>query len=1166
MDTGALKKFAQQARRSLMGQVRSRIDFILSGDTALHREHAKTIETLRQEISTSSVESVVERVAYLWFNRFVALRYMDVNNYTFIGILTPKDNHTHPEILQEAKEGNISKELEHYIKLKVIEDIQSGRTPSQNPQQDVYRLLLVATCNYYHSLMPFIFEEIADYTELLMPEDLLSDASILKEVRSVLTEDTCRDVEVIGWLYQFYISEKKDQVFDDLKKNIKINTENIPAATQLFTPHWIVRYLVENSLGRLWMLNHPGSSLKADMEYYIEPVDEEKDYLKVESPEELKICDPACGSGHMLTYTFDLLYKIYEEEGYNQKDIPTLILKNNLYGIEIDERAGELAAFALYMKAVEKDKLFFERKLQPNICVLENITFEKGELNQYMDEVGGNLFTMPLQNTLSQFEEAKNFGSLIRPEVTDVQDVITILEEKEMGSNLLLHHIHKNVLRVLHQVEYLSSRYHVVIANPPYMGAKGMTERLKSWAQTSYPISKYDLFSMFIERNLQLTMQKGLVSMITMQSWLFLSTYENLRLFILKEGAIASMAHLGPRAFDSIGGEVVSTSAFIIQKDASNEYLGIFLDIRKGINEREKRELLIIKSEQTIFHARSIDFHKMPCSPIAYWVNEQILNSFSNNKSVSDVALPKQGLSTCNNDLFLRQWHEVPIAHIGFGYKNRNIAASSDLKWFPYNKGGSFRKWYGNNEYILNWKNDGKDVHQYNNVPMDYNGAPVRGKNYYFKEGMTWSSLAGIFSGRLSPQGFAFDAKGPVLFSTDEKYNIEVLMGYLNSRVALMFLEILAPTLDFNQGPIGRMPLPNNSPDLGNIIKILVGLSKQDWDSYETSWDFTTIPILQDNHNHKILKDSIDKFRSNQWEMTLKMQNLEKENNRIFIEAYCLQDKFTPDVPLEQITLSGNPYYNYGVGKNEDEYELLFKIDTINELISYAVGCMFGRYSLDKPGLVLANAGETLKDYLKQIPNPTFTPDKDNVIPLLDGEWFNDDVTERFRQFLKVTFGEEHYDENLAFIEDAIGKDIRSYFVKDFYNDHVKRYKKRPIYWLFSSPKGSFNAMIYLHRYRPDTVSIVLNEYLREFRTKLTSTKVNLEHLQVSANSSQSEKTKALKEIDKIKKIIDEVDEYERDILYPLAMQKIEIDLDDGVKVNYNKFGKALKVIKGMDE
>ena len=592
METAKLRKFAQFARRSLIEQVGAKLKLVLAEESPARRESPLAIKKLEEAIAEQGKEQVVERVAYIWFNRLVALRFMDVNRYNRIGVVSPAEGQFQPEILADAKMGHIDEEMVVENTRKRVFALLDGKMPSQDPQGEAYRLLVVAACNYWYSAMPFLFERIDDYTELLMPDDLLSGNSILAYTREAMTPDACEDVEVIGWLYQFYISEKKDQVFEALKKNQKIKPANIPAATQLFTPHWIVRYLVDNSLGRLWMLNRPNSALVHQMEYYIPPEETEADFLKIEGPEELKVCDPACGSGHMLTYAFDLLYAIYEEEGYEPSEIPEKILTHNLYGIELDERAGELAAFALTMKARARQRRFFNKGIKPNICVLEKVSFTPDELEEYMNAVGRDLFTQGLRETLQQFEEADNFGSLILPKLTNVTDVLAELETKNLGSNLFLADTHSKVLKVLRMAEALSPRYAVVVANPPYMGGKGMNGRLGAWAKENYPKSKSDLFAMFIERNLDMAVTGGAVAMITMQSWMFLSSFEALRGRILNQHTILSMAHLGARAFDSIGGEVVSTTAFVLENTHKPHYRGAFLRLVDGNSEAEKMAMM----------------------------------------------------------------------------------------------------------------------------------------------------------------------------------------------------------------------------------------------------------------------------------------------------------------------------------------------------------------------------------------------------------------------------------------------------------------------------------------------------------------------------------------------------------------------------------------------
>ncbi|MCF5096845.1 BREX-1 system adenine-specific DNA-methyltransferase PglX, partial [Pseudomonas gessardii] len=578
METTRLKKFAQHARRLLLEQVGAKLALVLDASSAARRENPQAVAQLEKQIAASNREQLIDKVAYTWFNRFCALRFMDVNAYTRIRVVSPADEgQFQPEILAEAKAGHIDEDRVPEKISRQIQALLSGTAPSHDPQQEAYRLLVVAECNSFHSAMPYLFERIADYTELLMPDDLLSGNSVLAYTREAMTPEACTDVEVIGWLYQFYISEKKDAVFEGLKKNQKINPDNIPAATQLFTPHWIVRYLVENSLGRLWMLNHPGSGLAGQMDYYIKPDADEVDFLKITHPEEIKVCDPACGSGHMLTYAFDLLYAIYEEVGTDPSEIPEKILTYNLYGIELDERAGELAAFALTMKARAKQRRFFNKAIKPNICVLEKVVFSSDEMDEYITAVGRDLLTLDLRETLKQFEEADNFGSLIRPNITSVRDMLPLLEAKDMAGNLFLKGTHDKVLKVLHQTDYLSPKYPVVVANPPYMGGKGMNARLGAWARENYPRSKSDLFAMFIERNLDLVMPAGTVAMITMQSWMFLSSFESLRARILGQHTILSMAHMGARAFDSIGGEVVSTTAFVLENQHKPEYKGAYV-------------------------------------------------------------------------------------------------------------------------------------------------------------------------------------------------------------------------------------------------------------------------------------------------------------------------------------------------------------------------------------------------------------------------------------------------------------------------------------------------------------------------------------------------------------------------------------------------------------
>jgi len=1005
-----------------------------------------------------------------------------------------------------------------------------------------------------NDIMPFLFEPIEDYTELLFPGKLLHTDSILVDLNKIITKDDWKEVEVIGWIYQDYIAPRKEKVFKDLKKNIKISKENIPAATQLFTPHWIVRYLVENSLGRLWMLNRPHSRLFEQMEYYIKPEQTETDFLRINSPEEIKICDPACGSGHMLVYAFDLLHSIYEEEGYAHSEIPEKILSHNLFGIEIDKRAGELAAFALSMKARRKHRNFFGNPVQPNICALQSISFEDDELRSYIAAIGSNLFTTDLQRTLLQFEEADNFGSLIRPATTNVSDIRHMLNEKNLSGNLTLFTTHQKVLKVLEQADYLSPKYHVVVANPPYMGGKGMNARLKTFAQDNYPNSKSDFFAMFIERNLDLAMQKGMAAMITMQSWMFLSSFEKLRENILNNDTILSMTHLGPRAFDSIGGEVVSTTAFVIETEHHENLKGAYLRLIDGRNEAEKEAELKAKKSDP-FYASAADFKKIPGSPIAYWVSENILNIFTENSKIITIADTKSGMSTTDNQQFLRLWYEVSWFDIGYDYASAYTAKMSSKKWFPYSKGGIFRKWYGNQEYVVNWQDDGRDIRACIAAdPAKQVGGRIVNEDYYFTKGVGWSDLtSGHLSARIQYQGFLFDSVNPVAFPK-ENFNIIKILGLLNTNFANFLSKIINPTLHFTPGNARELPIPceeNLSIDLETVCNKCIAISRQDWDSYETSWDFIIFPLLQSDYRQTTLQATYTKLSAHWQEMTLEMQRLEEKNNRIFIQAYGLQNELTPEVPLSEITLTCNPHYRYNGNKSSDELEALLLADTIKEFISYAVGCMFGRYSIDKEGVILVNQGETIDYFREKVPDALFMPDDDNIIPILEDEYFPDDIVSRFREFLKATFGAESLAENLEFIAGVLSKSkkggespekvIRDYFLKSFFKDHVKMYKKRPIYWLFTSGKGKgFNALVYMHRYDKETLAKIRTDYLLKLEDKLDA------RIGMLGDKSGAEKGKLGKQVEELM-AYDEV-------LNNKALEYIDIDLDDGVKVNYAKF------------
>ena len=1154
MDTNALKKFAQAARNLLIDQVTAKLDLVLDDAAPARREHPKAVKDLENALSKDGKQQVIEQVAYTWFNRFTALRFMDANGYTQVRVVSPAEGATRPEILSEAMAGNLPDGAP-----TTIPALLDGRTPSHDPQAEAYRLLLVHTCNQWHGPMPFLFEEIEDYTELLMPGDLLSQTSILAELRKVMTEDACQDVEIIGWLYQFYISEKKDQVFAGLKKNQKITAENIPAATQLFTPHWIVRYLVENSLGRLWLLNRPQSRLAERMDYYIAPEVPETDFLKITRPEEIRICDPAAGSGHMLTYAFDLLHAIYEEEGYDATEIPALILTHNLTGVEIDDRAGALAAFALSMKAAGKlgRRRFLRMEAKPDICVLQNVAFTEAEMQDVAAVVGKDLFTDELRETLGQFEQAKNFGSLVVPKLRDPAETLRVVEAQDFGGDLLLKEVQERVIAVLRMAEALSPKYHVVVANPPYMGKKGMNTSLSGYLQSEYPEGKSDLMTAFIRRGLDLIVKNGHMAAVTLDSWMFLSSFEDIRDAVYRLSSISSLVHVGWNCFPE-GHTYNRGTAFVLDRGSSGKSGG-FMNLAHYPATQDKKDAFFIeKNADRILRKVSSDFKGVPGEPIVYWMSDALISAFRNSPSLSDRVTGIQGLITGSNDKFLRHWTEVSASRSVFPPESVDRSRLHNRFWVPYTKGGDFRRWYGNNEYMLNWAQEGSDLtrRRSENVGL------------YFKPCVTWNKISSKgFAARLQPEGYLWDVAGSSIFPQSEDESLRFVSLFC-SKIGEYVVSAMSPTINFEMETILGLPLPDGvmsgNDGLVSSSRWIVQAAKSDWDAYETSWDFNTLPLLSPDHRGETLEDSYATLRTHWQSMTDKMQRLEEENNRIFIDAYGLQDELTPEVPLNEITLTSNPAYRYGIKNDAEANETRLRADTMAEFLSYAVGCMFGRYSLDTPGLILANQGETLADYLARVPDPQFMPDEDNVIPVLDADWFPDDITERFRLFLRTTFGEAHFRGNLRYIEDALGKDIRKYFTKDFYTDHVKRYKKRPIYWMFSSPKGTFNALIYMHRYRGDTVSVLLNDYLREFITKLEGERARLEKLSDDPTATQGQKTKALKDVASVAKQIDELHEWEREVIFPLAQQKIEIDLDDGVKANYPKFGAALKKITGL--
>lgn len=1158
METAPLKSFATWARTALIREVTARIAVVLAPAAPERVEQPKAVAALEHAVNAAGGGDrgravVADRVAYTWFNRIIALRFMDANGYTGIGVVSPQAGVSsgQPEILAEAKRGSIDPEVVSTKNSEAVAGLLDGIRRSDDPQGEAYALLLTEYCRHWNRVMPFMFEREGDYTEMLIPADLLADDSVLNRAVQVLTKDVCMDVEVIGWLYQFYISERKDEVFVAFKDGKKAGADEIPAATQLFTPHWIVRYLVENSLGRLWMLNRPNSRLVDQMDYYIAPVDKETNFLKVNRPEEFKLIDPACGSGHMLTYAFDLLYRIYEEEGYAPTDIPGLILTNNLYGTEIDPRAGALAAFALTMKARAYQRTFFNKKVEPNIGVLEPISFTTQELDFLVTSSGDREEEITFWK---QFEHADTLGSLIpsSKSVTAERLRTHVNGLSAAADDLLALHAIQRANVVLCQAAYLAQRYSVAVANPPYMGSRNMDPIMADHLKTHYPESKQSVDASFIARSRTLLAPGGIAGLITLQSWMFLSTFSGFREDLLRNSSLLSLAQFGTGAFSSIEGEVVSTAAAIHKNSVSNSRRGEFISLLQFRGESEKAKALRAASANGcgIHYVSPTSFIRIPGSRIAFWLSESAIEMYSDANRLGRFADVKKGIDTGDNSRFLRLWHEVSVESISLGER------PTSERWVPYNKGGPFRRWYGNNDYLVDWAADGREIRMLTTASRKK--ATIRNPSYFYREGLTYGDATfSRFSARYTPAGTLWDNAGPMVFAAR---NLSKIGAFLNSSVAESLLEVLSAGAHFQPGDVADLLFLPDVLTIDLNFEECVDIAKRDWDEFENSRDFTSNPLIRTGESE--LTRAVDAVYRDRIHSAQRLADLETANNAALVRLY--NQATQSDVDISNVALQGNPWFMSQVASEEQARQAAQR-GSVSELLSYAVGCMFGRYSLDEPGLILADQAATFQDYLAKVPRPTFSPDVDNVIPIVDGDWFEDDVVARFRQFLRIAFGEQHFEENLRFVTESLGvRNLRDYFVKSFYKDHVQRYKKRPIYWLFSSRKGSFNALIYMHRYTPSTVSTVLNEYLREYKAKLES---SLQHHQrlAAGGGTARQQAAAQKESDRLRKVLVELEEYEHDVLYPLASQQIAIDLDDGVKVNYPKFGAALKKIPGLE-
>ena len=1171
MDKNAIKKYAVWARRELISRVSQRAALYeitdkdygdASADSVLGRvmsaEEKHQRQALIAQIREKGYEQVMEEIAYTWFNRFIALRFMEVNGYlpSRVRVFTDDENNFKPQILTEA----INMELDGLDMEKVY------ALKNANDDDALFKYMLIVQCNALSSILPGMFLRISDYTELLLPDNLLREGSVIEQMISMIPEEDWKDaVQIIGWLYQYYNSEKKDDVFAALKKNVKITKENIPAATQLFTPDWIVRYMVENSLGRLWLEGHPdvkeqllpteeeqsayaaGNRDPEDTKwhYYLEEAEQEpdvqeqlaeirKEYAAL-TPDQLKVIDPCSGSGHILVYMFDVLMQIYESYGYTTREAVASIVENNLYGLDIDDRAAQLAYFAVMMKARQYDRRFFSRGIQPHVyAIAESNHVDSFALEYFCN--GDAKLKKAMDTIISELHDAKEYGSILTVTQQDWSALYARFAEIEEDIYISREAALSGLLPLVQTAQALAQKYDTVVTNPPYMAVSNADAKVNDYVKKNFPDSKADLFAVFIERCGQMAKKNGYQAMITQHSWMFLSSFEKLRTKLLVVD-IVNMAHLGARAFEEIGGEVVQTTAFVIRKSHIADYKGEYCRLIEPTSQQGKENMFL--DGENRYNTDQSNFSKIPGSPVAYWVSAGLLSAFATGKSLGDIALARNGMKTGENGRFVRLWWEVILQGFNSTACDWKEASSSGAKWFPYNKGGEFRKWYGNNDCIVNWQNEGDEI--FNHAKADKRNVQDYPLELKFKPSASWSLVTSGQPAFRYKENNLSDIAGMSFFT--EKQELLILLGFCNSKIALEILKILAPTINFQAGDIGRLPIVDYGVETDTIRALVtsnIDESALDWDSFETSWDFRHHPLLR---KVPTIAEAFDQWQAECDDRFNQLKANEEELNRIFIDIYGLQNELTPEVEDKDVTVR-----RADLGRD------------IRSFISYAVVCMFGRYSLDVDGLAYAGGEWDASKYA------SFAADKDNIIPICDDEYFDDDIVGRFVEFVRKVYGDDTLEENLKFVADALGgkgqpKDvIRNYFLSDFYSDHCKIYQKRPIYWLFDSgKKNGFKALIYMHRYKPDIIARMRTDYVHEQQGRYRTAIADLESR--IANADTGSRVKLTKQLTKLQNQAEELRVYEEKI-HHLADQMIRIDLDDGVKHNYAIFQDVLAKIK----
>lgn len=1213
MNKSSLKIFAIEAREELMEKMRTRLEILGINKNGI--EKAKVIgkevevkgtlypkesyDSLIRKYKQVGYEELIEESAYTWFNRLTALAFMEANGYIEEKMIFNNGVKNEPVIIDNYYEFEFFKNLDNDLQ-KELHNLRDENTP--NSIEKLYSILMEEKCEDLSNIMPFMFKKKGTYSDILFPTGLLMENSLLVRLRKEIGEEA--PIELIGWLYQYYNSEKREVVYNGSMKKSKINKEYIAPATQLFTPDWIVKYMVENSLGKL-ALESTGinENLKNNWKYYIDSEKEENlEKIKIE---DIKILDPAMGSGHILVYTFDLLFEMYENLGWSTKESVLSILKNNLYGLEIDERAGQLASFALMMKAREKfSRLFSVLKREENFKLNTLIIEESNSLSERIRNKIKNNNLNNLNKIIQEFEDAKEYGSILKLESIDKEIlkrefnilkesfnnneqetlifnedemIININEELELIENLIKQHT------------IMTDKFDITVTNPPYMGNSRMNGILKEYIDKNYPDVKSDLFAVFIKKVISFNKENGFISLVSPYVWWFIKSYEELRNYILNHLTFYNLIQLEYNAFE---GATIPVGTFVLKNKIIPNYkmIGIKLSDFKGIENQPIKTLEAIKNPNCNwrFQAKQKDFEKIPGSPIAYWVSDKVREIFKKNQKLGDIGEAKVGLQTGDNNKFLRLWNEVNYNKIGYNMSNSQEALKSKKKWFPYNKGGEFRKWYGNQEYLVNWENDGYEIKNFYDEKGKLRSRP-QNTEYYFKESISWGLITSAGSSfRYFPKGFIFDISAVSYFI--EKKEREIL-GILNSKYFLELSQIINPTINFSNGVFALLPaLFVENEKFNNLVQQNINISKKEWDSRETSWDFEKLSLI----DGKDLKNAYENYCNHWRDNFVQLHKNEEELNRLFIEIYDLQDEMDEKVAFEDITIlkkeaniiqidnsipkkfsteSEKYLYDRGVSLEFNKDEL------VKQFLSYAVGCIMGRYSINKSRLIIANSDDILElsenkfivkgsdGEIRQEIESKFLPDEFGIIPITDEKDFSNDIVEKVKEFIKVVYGEGNLKDNLNFIAEALGnKDnkpaeeiIRTYFIKDFYSDHLQRYQKRPIYWLMNSgKKNAFSCLFYMHRYKPLTVARVRADYLIPYQEMLENKRKFIERQLSDDNISAKEKKNIEKQLKELDTLLKELREYANEVKH-IAEQKILLDLDDGVNANYEKLGAILK-------